>query len=145
MKIANISNEILHIFRTTWGISMKFSRKMWLMLILKVAKNQGFTLTLEDKFFEKPQGANWLPSRFRVKQLLFQLSVKYFHKNCVSVLIFCCCSLNVNIVFFKQLYHITFKLRPIITLKYLWLFHHAFHILPPTEIPPHLLSWSLEL
>ena len=26
------------------------------MIILKGHKNQGFTLSLEDKFFEKPQG-----------------------------------------------------------------------------------------
>ena len=35
---------------------MKFSRKMCLMIILKVTKNQGFTISLEDTFFEKPQG-----------------------------------------------------------------------------------------
>ena len=29
---------------------------MWLMLILKVAKNQGFTLTVDDTFLEKAQG-----------------------------------------------------------------------------------------
>ena len=34
---------------------MKFSGKMYLMMILKVTKNQGFTLSLEDTFFEKPQ------------------------------------------------------------------------------------------
>ena len=32
----------------TWGTSMKFSEKMWIMIILKVAKYQGFTLSLED-------------------------------------------------------------------------------------------------
>ena len=35
---------------------MKFSGKMYLMIILKVTKNQGFTLSLKDTFFEKPQG-----------------------------------------------------------------------------------------
>ena len=40
---------------------MKFSGKMQLMIILKVRKNQGFTLSLEDTFFEKSQG------HFRVK------------------------------------------------------------------------------
>ena len=55
MKIANIDREILHNFWTTWGISMKFSGKMRLMIILKVTKSQGFTLSLEDTFFEKPQ------------------------------------------------------------------------------------------
>ena len=52
MEIANIDREILHVFWTTSGILMKFSRKMWLLIILKVAK-QGFTLSLEDKIFEK--------------------------------------------------------------------------------------------
>ena len=35
---------------------MKFAGKMCLMIILKVTKNQGFILSLEDTFFEKPQG-----------------------------------------------------------------------------------------
>ena len=56
MKIANIYGEILHIFWTTWGISMKFSEKMWLMIILKVTRTKGFTLSLEETFFKKPQG-----------------------------------------------------------------------------------------
>ena len=29
---------------------------MYFKTILKVTKNQGFALSLEDKFFEKPQG-----------------------------------------------------------------------------------------
>ena len=45
----------------TWEIPMKFSGKMWLMIILKITKSQGFTFPLEDTFFEKPQGSNWLP------------------------------------------------------------------------------------
>ena len=56
MKIANIDREFLHIFWTTWGNSMKFSGKMCLKIILKVTKKQGFNLSLEDAFFEKPQG-----------------------------------------------------------------------------------------
>ena len=35
---------------------MKFSGKMYLNVILKVTKIQGFTLSLEDTFFKKPQG-----------------------------------------------------------------------------------------
>ena len=69
MKVANIDREILHNFWMTWGISMKYSAKMCLMIILKVTKNQGFTLCLEDTIFEKPEGggSNWQsPSRFRV-------------------------------------------------------------------------------
>ena len=34
---------------------MKFAGKMCLMIILKVTKNQGFPLPLEDTFFDKPQ------------------------------------------------------------------------------------------
>ena len=56
MKIANTDTEILHNFWTFLGISMKFSRKILLMIILKVTKNQGFTLSLEDTFFKKPHG-----------------------------------------------------------------------------------------
>ena len=49
---------------------MKFSGKMCLMIILKVTKNQGFTLRLEDTFLEKPQGSQFDPlSRFRVKKM----------------------------------------------------------------------------
>ena len=68
-KLANFDREFLHILWTTRGNSMKFSGKMYLKIILKLTKNQGFTLSLEDKFFEKPQGgSNWPPSRFRVKR-----------------------------------------------------------------------------
>ena len=35
---------------------MKFSGKMCLKTTLKVTKNQGFSLFLEDTLFEKPQG-----------------------------------------------------------------------------------------
>ena len=35
---------------------MKFFQKMCLRIILKVIKNQGFTRSSEDTFFEKPQG-----------------------------------------------------------------------------------------
>ena len=56
MKIGNIDRASLYIFWTTWGTSMKISENMWLMIILKVQKSQGFTLSLKDTFFEKPQG-----------------------------------------------------------------------------------------
>ena len=65
--------EVLYIFWTTWGISMKFSAKIWLIIILQVTKNQGFTLSLEDTFIEKPQRrSNWITrpsSRLRVKEV----------------------------------------------------------------------------
>ena len=48
---------------------MNFIAKMCFNIILKVAKNQGFTLSLEDTTFEKPQGGGGEidpASRFRV-------------------------------------------------------------------------------
>ena len=39
MKVANIDRQSCHISWTTWGISMKFFGKIWLMIILKVSKN----------------------------------------------------------------------------------------------------------
>ena len=56
---------------------MKFSGKMCFEIILKVTKNQGFTHSLEDAFFEKPQGE---VKKVRVKKnggrsLIF---IKYF-------------------------------------------------------------------
>ena len=49
IKIANTDRENLQIFRTT----VKFSGKLWLMIILKVTQNQGFNLSVENIFFEK--------------------------------------------------------------------------------------------
>ena len=48
---------------------MKVSGKMYFKMILKVTKNQGYTLSLEDTFFEKPQGGGQIDpsSRFRVQ------------------------------------------------------------------------------
>ena len=55
---------------------MKFSGKKCLKVILKVTKNQGLTLSIEDTFFEKPRGDGGRggeqidptpPSHFRVK------------------------------------------------------------------------------
>ena len=34
---------------------MTFSKKIYPMIILKVTKKQGFTLSFEDTFLEKPQ------------------------------------------------------------------------------------------
>ena len=56
MKIVNIAGENLHIFWTTWGISMKFSGKIKFMIILKFTRNQGFNLSLENTFLEKSHG-----------------------------------------------------------------------------------------
>ena len=53
MKIANIDRDFLHVFWPTWGNSTTFSGKMCFKIVLKVTKNQGFTLCLEDTFFWK--------------------------------------------------------------------------------------------
>ena len=45
---------------------MNFSGKMCFKIMLKVTRNQGFTLSLEDTFFEKPQVPS--PYYFRVKE-----------------------------------------------------------------------------
>ena len=49
------------------------------MIILKVTKSQGFTLSLEDAFFEKPPGGRIppppSPQPFRVKFLLIFLPI----------------------------------------------------------------------
>ena len=68
MKIANIDIEILHFFWNTAGNSMKFSGKMCFKIILKVTKNQGFTLSLEDTVLEKPQGGGWRIDPFPLPQ-----------------------------------------------------------------------------
>ena len=49
MKIANIENQNLHIFGATCVISTKVSGKMLLVILLKVAKKQNFTLSLENR------------------------------------------------------------------------------------------------
>ena len=54
---------------------------MYLMIILQVTKNQGFSVCLEDTIFEKPQGGRGSPSCFRVnKKLHFLLIVN--NDNC---------------------------------------------------------------
>ena len=67
MKIANIDRENLHIFWTKWGISMKFSGNMWLMIILKVTKNPEFHSLFRRKILKKPHDP---PSRFWVKSII---------------------------------------------------------------------------
>ena len=59
MKIVNTDGENFHIFWTGWGISMKFSGKMWLyrrdIIILK-DKKTGLHLLSKRYVFEKPEG-----------------------------------------------------------------------------------------
>ena len=56
MLTSTSSVKIANIFWTNWGNSMKFSGKMWLLIILKATKKtQGFTLSVEDTVLEKQQ------------------------------------------------------------------------------------------
>ena len=56
---------------------MKFSEKMYLIIILKVTKNQSFSRSLEDTFFEKPQGGGQIdPPPPVVLGLLILISIK---------------------------------------------------------------------
>ena len=86
MKINNTEEENL-ISWTTWGISMKFSRTIWLSIILKVTKNQGFTLSLEETFLEKLQGGDQIepPTHLRVN-ISLQKSIQSQQKKALKVL-----------------------------------------------------------
>ena len=76
MKRANIEGENLYIFSTVRGIlMMTFSKKMWLMIILKLKlkkKKQGLILSLKNTFLEKPGGECQTepPSLLRIKTLI---------------------------------------------------------------------------
>ena len=56
IKMPDIDRQSLDIIWMTSEISIKFSGKMWLMIILKFTKEQGFTLSLENTVLEKPLG-----------------------------------------------------------------------------------------
>ena len=76
MKTVNIEENHLHIFWTTWGISIKFSEKIWLKIILKVTKKQGIILCLKNAFLEiwqKGGGQTDPPGLFRVKEIIWNL------------------------------------------------------------------------
>ena len=82
-------------------------------------------------------------STHQLKQLFYQLFVRGLHKGRMGVLVFCCCCSNIRTVFFRQLCHFFFKLRSIITLKYLLILKHVtLLILLPTKMQPGLISWS---
>ena len=79
MEVVNIEGENLRIFWTTWEISMKFSEKMWLMIIFKVTKSQGFIFSLKDTFLGKTQkGSNYV--QYKVCWILYKMAVLFpFH------------------------------------------------------------------
>ena len=86
MKRANIDREFLHIFWTTWGNSMKFSGKMRFKIILKVTKNQGSTLSMEEDPLP-PSLSDRLGLMINKSFIYLHLSAKYnFMKACRRIL-----------------------------------------------------------
>ena len=59
------------------------------------------------------------------KQQILQLFVRSFHESRMSMLVFCCCSSNINIMFFKQLRHLALELRTVINLDGLGIFERV--------------------
>ena len=54
------------------------------MIIAKVTKNQGFTISVEDRFFEKPEEGEGVqidppPSRFRVNLFKIEFFSDFWH------------------------------------------------------------------
>ena len=67
---------------------MKFSGKMCFKIILKVIKNQAFTLSLEDTFFEKPQtGVKMTPPLPAILVLKLHIFLYFHTKHQVSTMI----------------------------------------------------------
>ena len=76
-----ILTESCHIFWTTWRISMKCSGKM-----LKVTKNQGFTLYLEDTFLEaSPPGFLKLSLLWKIQSMVHVFGVQFECCNFISL------------------------------------------------------------
>ena len=66
MKVVNINEENCHIFRTTWRNSVKFSRKMCLIMIILKHKKPGLYPFSKKHSFEKTTGGGQIdcPSAF---------------------------------------------------------------------------------
>ena len=83
MKIVSIEGEYLHIFWTTWETSMKFPVKMWLMIMLKIAKSWFLPLSRKHIFrkitwWGGGGGARLILQAFlRLSFLLFKKCFKY--------------------------------------------------------------------
>ena len=70
-------SENLHIFWTTCGISMKFSVKIWLTIILKVTKKQDSTFSPKNAFLEKPQGGSQIAKAYKHTQIICWPNVRF--------------------------------------------------------------------
>ena len=91
MKIVKIDGDNLHVFWATWGLSMKFSEKTWLMIILKVTKSTASPSLKNTHFLKNHKGGRRgqiAPSSlFRVNGLefaywkIFRLQLFQIHLN----------------------------------------------------------------
>ena len=59
MKIVNTDEENLNMLPTPGGISIKFSEKMCLMMVLKVTKIKGLPLCQKMQFWNNNSGGGW--------------------------------------------------------------------------------------
>ena len=64
MKIVNIDKDNFEIFEMIWKISVKFSGKIGLMIIIKVTRDQDFALFPGNAVLEKQQGVKIDPPVF---------------------------------------------------------------------------------
>ena len=80
MKVININVNNFNNFWTTWKNLIKLSKKMWLMIILKISKMYGFFLYVGNTVLEKPQGPCG-----QIDSCGF-LSLKFYRKNTTSAL-----------------------------------------------------------
>ena len=98
---------------------MKLSGKMSLMIILKVTKNQGFTLCLEDTVLEKPQGgrSNWPPhTHTHTHAHAHTHTPSHFRVNPVhAIMLHAIMLYNFNLTLFKFLHWMCFLFEPYLT------------------------------
>ena len=87
MKIANIDKERIHMFWTTWAISIKLSGETWLMLLSKVTRKLGLHPLFGRYIFQISTGeSNW-PIAFLGLKLLQKKQFRKQQKQLVTWLV----------------------------------------------------------
>ena len=87
MKIANIDKERIHMFWTTWAISIKLSGEMWLMLLSKVTRKLGLHPHFGRYIFQKSKGESNSPIAFLGLKLLQKKQFRKQQKQLVTGLV----------------------------------------------------------
>ena len=78
--------ENLHIFWKTWEISIKFSRKMWLIIDIRNPKQRGLhPFSKRCSFGKATKGSNSL-SRLKIKKEILQVCIKFYLYCCFGYL-----------------------------------------------------------